>query len=87
MVRGISNCEIEKVFKEINNKDINKNFLEVFPSDKINKFLMIEKMMPGKKCLFIISNTDRSDQGDTHWCSILNISPKSELLLFLIRFG
>ena len=82
MSRGIFNFEIEKVFKEINNKDINKNFLGVFPSDKINKFIMFEKMMPGKKYPFIISNTDRSDEGSTHWWSILNISPKSELLLF-----
>ena len=43
---------------------------------------MFEKMMPGKKYPFIISNTDRSDEGSTHWWSILNISPKSELLLF-----
>ena len=59
MSRGISNFEIEKVFKEINNEDINKNFLGVFPSDKINKFIMFEKMMPGKKYPFIISNTDK----------------------------
>ena len=59
MSRGIFNFEIEKVFKEINNKDINKNFLGVFPSDKINKFIMFEKMMPGKKYPFIISNTDK----------------------------
>ena len=38
--------------------------------------------MPGKKYPFIISNTDRSDGGGTHWWIILNISQKSELLLF-----
>ena len=43
---------------------------------------MFEKMMTGKKYPFVISNMDRSDEGDTHWWSILNISPKSELLLF-----
>ena len=32
MLRFISNFEIEKVFKEINNEDINKNFLGVFPT-------------------------------------------------------
>ena len=47
MSYGISNFEIERVFKEINNPDINKNSL-VFPSDKINKFIMFEKMMPEK---------------------------------------
>ena len=59
MSRGTSNFETEKVFNEINNEDINKNFLGVFPSDKINKFIMFEKMMPGKKYPFIISNTDK----------------------------
>lgn len=67
MLRGVSNFEIEKVLKERSNEDINKNILGVFPSDKINKFIMLEKMMPGKKCPFIISNTDRSDKGGTHW--------------------
>ena len=61
MSRGTSNFETEKVFKEINNEHINKNFLGAFPSDKINKFIMFEKMMCGKKYPFIISNTDRSD--------------------------
>ena len=36
MTKGISNFEIERVFKEINNDDLNENFLGVFPSDKIN---------------------------------------------------
>ena len=81
MLRGISNFEIENVFKEINNGDINKNFLGVFPSDK-NKSIMFENMMPGKTHLFIISYTDRSNEGGTHWWSILNISPKSKLILF-----
>ena len=43
---------------------------------------MFEKMMPGKKYPSIIANTDRSDEGGTHWWSILKISPKSKLLLF-----
>ena len=43
---------------------------------------MFEKIMTGKKYPFVISNMDRSDEGDIHWWSILNISPKSELLLF-----
>ena len=83
MTKGISNFEIEPVFKEINSDDLNENFLAVFPSDKINKFIMFERMMPGKKYPFIISNADRSDKNGTHWWSILNISPKSELFFLL----
>ena len=48
MSKGISDIEIEKLFKEINNDDLNNNFLGVYPSDKINKFIMFEKMIPGK---------------------------------------
>ena len=51
MSKGISNIEIEKLFKEINNDDLNEDFLRVYPSDKISKFIMFEKMMPGKKIL------------------------------------
>ena len=43
MSKGISNFEIEKVFKEINNDDINENLIGIFPSDKMNKFIMFEK--------------------------------------------
>ena len=82
MWKGISNFEIEKIFKEINNTDVNENFIDVFPRDKMNKFIMFEKMMPGKKYPFIISNTNRSDKSGTHWWSILNISPKGKLLFF-----
>ena len=84
MSKGKSNIEIEKLFKKINSDDLNENFLGVYPSDKINKFIMFEKMMPRKKYSFLVSNTDRSDQGGTHWGSIMNISPKSELF-FLTR--
>ena len=56
MSKGISNFEIGKIFKEINNEDINENFLGVFSSDKINKFIMFQK----------ISNTNRSNAADSH---------------------
>ena len=82
MSQAISNFETEKVFKEINNDDLNQNFPGVFPSNKINKFVMFEKKMPGKKHPFIISNIDRSDESGTHRWNILNISPVTEILLF-----
>ena len=66
MSREITNFEIEIIFKEMNNADINDNFLGVFPSDKIKKFVMFEKMMPEKKYSFIISNIDRQDQPGEH---------------------
>ena len=75
MLEGISNFEIEKVFKEISNEDINKHFLVLFSSGNLHKFVMFEKIMPGKKYPFIISNTERGNEGGLHWWSTLNISP------------
>ena len=83
MSKGLPNIEIEKLFKEINNDDLNENFLGVYPSDKINKFIMFEKMMVGKNNPFFVSNTDISDQARMHWGSIINISPKNELFFDL----
>ena len=53
MSKGIPNIEIEKLFKEINNDDLNEKFLGAYPSDKINKSIMFEKMMPGEKVSFL----------------------------------
>ena len=81
MSKGLPNIEIEKLFKEINNDDLNENLLGVYPSGKINKFIMFDKMMVGKDNPFFVSNTDRSDQAGMHWESVINISPKNELFL------
>ena len=43
---------------------------------------MFQKIRPGKKYSSLISNMDRSDQGGTHWWSIMNISAKIELFFF-----
>ena len=52
MSKGISNIVIEKLFKEINNDDLNQFFFfGVYSPDKINKFVMFEKMMLGKYIL------------------------------------
>ena len=50
MSKGICNIEIEKLFKEINL--LNEHFLGVYSSDKIDKFITFEKMMPGEKKSF-----------------------------------
>ena len=79
---GISNFELERVFKEIVNNDLADNFVGVFPFDKMNKLFDIVKMMKGKKYPFLIANTDRSDKAGTHWWSILDIYSKKDFWLF-----
>ena len=39
MSTGISNFQIEEVFKNIEDEDIENNFVGVFPSNHINKFI------------------------------------------------
>ena len=78
----ISNFEIERIFDNADIKDLNENFVGVFPSDKMNRFFDLKKMMKGKKYLFLISNTDRSDKKGTHRWSILDIDGKKDFLLF-----
>ena len=36
---GISNFQIEEAFKKIDDKDILENFVSVFPSNRMNKFI------------------------------------------------
>ena len=63
MQQGMSNFEIERVFNELNSEDLNDNFFGVCPSDKINKFIVFNRTMKGRKYPFLIANTDRSDKG------------------------
>ena len=81
-MEGLSNFDIEEIFNKANNNDLLQNFVDVFPSDKMNKFLGFKKMMKGKKYPFLIAKTDRSDKQGTHWWSILDIDGKKDFLLF-----
>ena len=78
MSNGISNFQIEEAFKNIEDKDINDNFVGVFPSNYMNKFIDHESMISEKKGKypFLIANTDSSSKEGTHWWSILDIDPK-----------
>ena len=37
---GVSNFEIERIFKNADNNDLDENFIGVFPSDKMNRFFL-----------------------------------------------
>ena len=78
----ISNFEIERIFKMVDNNELEQNFVGVFLSNKMDKFFNKTRMMKGKKYPFLIANTDRSDKADTDWWSILDIDGKKDFLLF-----
>ena len=60
MSEGITNVQIEKAFKNIDDGDINKNFVGAFPSNHMNKFVDHKLMTSERKGKypFIIAKTD-----------------------------
>ena len=82
---GISNEAIDDFFEKIKDNDLKNNFIEVFPSNYINKFIshhLIIKNRSKVKYPFIIMNTDRSDRDGTHWWSFLDLHQKKDIFLF-----
>lgn len=57
----ISNLKIEKLIKKSDNEHLKRNFLGVYPSNHINKFVEFHKLMEKKaQYPYLILNTDRS---------------------------
>ena len=81
---GISNEEIVKYFEKITDVDFKKNFIGVFPSNYITKFISFHEMMldEKKKYPFIIMNTDRNNRKGEHWWNFLDLLKKKEIFLF-----
>ena len=50
----------------------------------MTKFIDYKSMMSEKKVKypFLIANTDDSEKKGTHWWSILNIEPKTDIFFF-----
>ena len=42
-MEGLNNFDIEEIFNKANNSDLLQTFVGVFPSDKMNKFLILRK--------------------------------------------
>ena len=40
---GLSNFQITKIVNRLGNKDLNENFVAVFPSDKMSRFFILKK--------------------------------------------
>ena len=81
---GISNFQIESAIANIGDDDLISNFVGVFPSNHMNKFINHAAMTSDKegKYPFVIVNRDDSPKGGTHWWSILNIEAKIEIFFF-----
>ena len=80
---GISNYQIKEAFKKIGDEDLLENFVGVFPSNYMNKFINHAAMISDRgKYPFIVANTDASDKPGVHWWSILDIEPRNNIFLF-----
>ena len=82
--KGISNVQLKNYIENIRDNDLNDNFMGVFPSNRVSKFINHSAMISSKKGKhpFVIANTDISEKGGTHWWSIPDIEPKTDIFLF-----
>ena len=82
---GISNFQIEEAFKKIDDEDLLNNFVGVFPSNYMNKFISHATMIEDTgKYPFITANTDTADKPGEHWWSILDMESWTEIFFFSI---
>ena len=80
---GISNFQIGDAFKKIGDQDLLSNFVGVFPSNYMNRFINHAAMIEDSgKFPSIIANTDNSNKSGTHWWSILDIEPRTDIFFF-----
>ena len=49
MSKGISNFPIEEALRNLNDPDINDNFVGAFPANHMNKFIDFKSMISEKK--------------------------------------
>ena len=79
----ISNFQIEKAFEKIDDEDLLDNFIKVFPSNYMNKFINHAAMIEDSgKFPFIIANADADDKPGVHWWSISDIEPRTDVFVF-----
>ena len=84
MNKGISNFQIDKFFKEENNEDLEKNYMETFSIDSVTKYIDFYSIIKNRnaKYPFAIFNTAKENEPGKHWWSFLDIQPKNNLFLF-----
>ena len=87
MSKGIVNFQIENALKNLNDEDINDNFVGVLPANQMNRFVDYKTMVSQKKGKypFVVANIVSSDKaaliGRASW--ILSL----ELIFFFYSFG
>ena len=81
---GITNTVIEKFVDDETNQNLKRNFMGVYSSNSIIKYINFYNIIKEKRAKypFTIFITDREKKPGTYWWSFLDIHPKRDLLLF-----
>ena len=59
MSERISNFQIEQAFKNLNEPDINDNFVESFPAYQMNKFIDYKSITSEKRKIYLLNSKHR----------------------------
>ena len=67
--RGNQQLSNKRALKNMDDPDVNNNFVGAFPANLMNKFIDHKLMISEKKgeYPFLIANTDASSKKGTHW--------------------
>ena len=67
---GIGNIDIENIFSNEENDDFKKNYMGVYSSNNLTRYISFHDVISEKKNAkyqFAIFNTDRNNKAGTHW--------------------
>ena len=83
---GITNIEIEKFFNDETNEDLKRNFMAVYSSDSITKYINFYDIIKGKRAKypFAIFNNNRENKPGTHCGGAFLIFIQKGIYFYLI---
>ena len=83
MSKGIGEWGLTNALKNMNDEDINDNFVGVLPLTlRINLLTMQLWHLKKRKYPCVIANTDSSENEETQWWSILIVEAKQDIFFF-----